>query len=166
MPIRDNFGRFQKQATINLTKKLQETAKKKQIAIQHIIAEQLYETYTKNVLESYTPRGDGSYVHTDLFLDSIYVEIEDDKVQIKIENNTYDQLSGRTTEQVHKFLTEGTDGGGKQYGVYKYISDNGMIYSAYNYPTPKHNFEEHTQVQMNGFLEDLKNDIENKKTRR
>ena len=30
---------------------------------------------------------------------------------------------------------------------------------AYNYPTPKHLFEEHTREQMKGFLDTLETDI-------
>ena len=31
---------------------------------------------------------------------------------------------------------------------------------AHNYPTPKHDFEEHTFIQMRGFLDNLVSDIE------
>lgn len=31
---------------------------------------------------------------------------------------------------------------------------------AYNHPTPKHEFEEHTFIQMQGFLDNLVSDIE------
>ena len=32
-----------------------------------------------------------------------------------------------------------------------------------NFPTPAHLFEEHTKIQMEGFLEMLESDIKNKK---
>ena len=153
---RDNFNRFQKNATINITKKLQKIAETTQNKLQEDVAEKLLETYKTNVELSYAPRGDGSYEHTGIFLDSIHVDIEKEKVKIVIDNVYYNQLSHRSTTEVHEFLTEGTDGG----GVYDYwdTSDDPLkdpIQRAYNYPTPKHYFEEHTMMEMKGYLASL-----------
>ena len=156
---KDNFGRFQKYATINLTKKMQQIAEITQNNLQEDIADKLLEVYTHNVELSYTPTGDGSYVHTGTFLENITTEIEKDKVKIVILNKKYEQPKERTTTQVYKFLTEGTKGGGD----YAYFNKDGghpPIKFAYNHPTPAHLFEQHTQIQMKGYLESIKTDIE------
>lgn len=134
--MRDNFGRFQKHATINLTKKLQKIADQTQINVQETIAEELEKKYKDNVLASYSPRGDGSYIHTNTFLDSIHVVIEEDRgigrsrVKVVLDEDkkypqtyVYDKSSKkwvecepRTVGQVYEYLTKGTMGG----GVYGY----------------------------------------------
>jgi hypothetical protein len=161
--VRDNFGRFQKQATINLTRRLQEIANNSRKNLREDIAKELLKKYKENVLASYGSRGgETEYEHTDTFIEHIHVVIEtdpgigQDRVRIKLDEDVrYEQTSQRTVGQVYKFLTEGTKGGGgANEGLYKYW--NGKYLShGYNYPTPAHLFEQHTQWQMKGYLESL-----------
>lgn len=164
--LRDTSGRrFAKYATAAITNHLQAVAEETGVNVRKVVADKLYETYTDNVKKSYRPRSPegGSYEHTDTFLNSIYVDIESNAVKVKIDNTTYPQISARTTEQVYKYLTEGTNGG----GTYNYWDENENIInpvkSGYNYPTPKHDFEEHTIMQMKGFMQSLEGDIRNGK---
>ena len=186
--IRDNFNRFQKYATINITKQLEKTAQDLEVNLTKVIEDKLLETYKTNVQQSYSPRTVGgmmdklfneqakeaeqkdkeqginarhrrkklTYRHTGLFLDSIYTKVDDKTVKIMIADNQYPD--GTSTTKVHKYLTQGTEGG----GYYSYQSENGETY-ARNYPTPKHEFEEYTQLQMMGFLDSLEGDIKNGK---
>lgn len=162
--VRDNFGRLQKYATINIAKHLREVADELQVNIEDAIAKKLLPTYIANVEASYTPRSiyGATYEHTGTFVENITVEIEKDssigrdRVKIALLDATYEQPSERTVKQVYEFLTEGTKGG----GYYKYWPNaNGYsgkrIEYGYNYPTPAHLFEQHTQLQMRGFLESL-----------
>lgn len=178
--IRDNFGRYQKYLTLNITKRLETIAEETSTDISEKIAEKLEKCYKDNVEQSYGPRSIGTalnapenpdskpYEHTGKFLESIHAVIEKDKgigrnrVRIEIDELTYPD-GRKTTVDIHEYLTEGTKGDGKITGYYSF--DNGNTRpSTYNYPTPKHDFEEHTMLQMLGFLETL--DIKNKKTRR
>ena len=196
--IRDNFGRFQKYATVNITKQLEAIAKETEVNVSKIVADKLEETYKTNVELSYGPRSEQgreveaynkqrktlesedkkagiksprrgrkkqTYHHTGTLLNSIYTEIEDHAVKIKIRDDTYPD--GASTIEVYEWLTQGTKGG----GFYPYIKQTGKDstdpnnYStvwAYNYPTPAHLFEEHTKWQMEGFLDSLETDIKSR----
>ena len=164
--VKDNFGRFQRYATINLTKALQNIADTTQTNLRDDIAKKLEEVYKKNVEASYTPRNNGSYIHTDTFVDSIHTVIEEDKgigrdrIKIVLDNDVYDQPSERTVAQVYDFLTEGTAGGSRKggLGIYGYDTDDGPKL-AYNYPTPKHEFELWTQLDMKGYLAGITSDL-------
>ena len=167
--LKNNIGQFQKYATVALTKHMQEVAEETGVNVRKVVADKLDETYKANVEASYSPRSPSrksSYEHTDTFLENIYVDIDGDKVKVMInENAKYNQMSERTVGQVYKFLTEGTVGG----GYYPYWSDEDdslqsePVKYAYNYPTPAHLFEEHTKLQMEGFLQSLEGDIRNGK---
>ena len=177
--IRDNFGRYQKYLTLNITKRLEAIAEETSTDVSKRIAEELEECYKANVKASYAPRSVGAaldiaensesepYTHTDQFEKSIHAVIEKDKgigrnrVRIEIDELKYPD-GRKTTVDVHEYLTEGTKGGGKRGGYYTFYNGKNHL-AAYNYPTPKHDFEEHTMLQMLGFLETL--DIKKKKTR-
>ena len=153
--VRDNFGRFQKQATINLTKKLQKTANDVRLNIQEAIAKELLEKYKTNVLASYTS---DDYVHTDTFIENIGVEIEEknlseSKVKIILNDEVYPNK--RTVSQVHEYLTKGTTGSDKTYKFYDEMDPIRPWKTAKSHDTPIHNFESHTQLQMKGFLASL-----------
>lgn len=155
LDIRDNFGRFQKQATINLTKKLQKTATNVRRNIQEAIAEKLKETYITNIEASYTS---SDYVHTNTLVENVEVEIEEknlseSRIKIVLNNETYP--NNRTVSQVHEYLTRGTTSSDKSYKFYD-EEDSVMPWkTATSHDTPKHDFELHTQLQMRGFLDSL-----------
>ena len=130
----------------------------------------LLETYKANVLASYHPRSTGSYKHPDnTFINSIKVAIEDEpgigrnRVKIVLDNEAYpttmvydkssETLEPRTVtvKDVYEFLTEGTRGG----GYYYFRGKDKKWHQSYNYSTPAHLFEQHTQWQMKGYLESL-----------
>lgn len=176
--VRDNFGRTQRYATVNLTKYLQKKTEEIQVNVREVIAKELERTYKDNVSASYSPRGKGSYKHVgDIFLRSIHTEIEHepgigrDRVKIVFDEDkaypatyTTDE-EGRlipqqkTVRDVYEYLTEGTAGG----GYYYFQGSDGDLIRSYNYPTPPHNFEEHTKLDMKGFLEGLSLDVKNGK---
>ena len=54
--VRDNFGQFQKYATVHLTKRLKEIAQATEVNVSKIVADKLEKTYKDNVLLSYGPR--------------------------------------------------------------------------------------------------------------
>lgn len=56
---RDNFGRWQKTVTVNITKKLAKEAEEMQINLEQIAADKLKETHKANVVASYYPRARG-----------------------------------------------------------------------------------------------------------
>lgn len=169
--LRNNIGQFQKYATVRITKKLGAVAEETERDVTKIVKEKLLETYKTNVLLSYGPRSQAgrevkeynedpyrahrkklTYRHTHTFEDSINVVVDDKTVKIVIEDAMYPD--GASTEEVYKWLTEGTVGG----GTYKFYTKKGAKW-AYNYPTPAHLFEEFTKIQMKGFLDSLENDI-------
>jgi len=178
--VRDNFNRFQKYATINITKKLQKTADEIKVDIMKVVEDKLLETYKNNVLLSYVSRSaEGlavaeynrkakeaeqkdrelglntrhrrkklTYRHTNTFINAIHTKTEENRIKIVLDDSTYD--NGKSVAEVYKYLTKGTKGG----DAYAY-DNNGEIKSAYNYPTPEHDFEIHTKLQMEGFLNNL-----------
>ena len=179
--IRDNFGRFQKQATINITNKLEQAAKEIEVDIIKVTEDKLLETYKNNVLLSYSPRSRKgrevaeynkkakeaeqadkeaginarhrrkklTYRHTNTFINAIQTEVEGNKIKIVLDDDTYP--NGKSVAEVYKYLTEGTMGG----ETYTFVNEKGETKWVYNYPTPAHLFEEHTKIQMRGFLENL-----------
>lgn len=56
---KDNFGRWQKTVTVNITKKLMKEAEEMRIDIEKIVADKLKETHKANVIASYYPRARG-----------------------------------------------------------------------------------------------------------
>ena len=163
--VRSNFGQFQKYATVNIKKKLQKDADEIGVNVREIVAEKLKEVYIDNVLKSYGPRSPHPkkpYEHTgNTFVENIRVEIEDEpgigrnRVKIVLNNETYENDGHRdkdvTVRDVYQWLTEGTNGSGE----YWFKNENGKRPTAHYYPTPVHLFEQHTQLQMKGFLESL-----------
>lgn len=51
--VRDNFGRWQKDVTINLLKKLSKEAEAMKIDLTKVVADKLLETHKQNVVASY-----------------------------------------------------------------------------------------------------------------
>lgn len=152
-----------------ITQQLQKVANEMNVNLTKVLEDKLLETYKTNVLQSYANRSENNdYENTHTFLDSIYVETENNTISVMIRDTPYERISSddnakyqriRSTTDIHTFLTEGTSGGGE----YPFENQEGDIQFAHNYPTPKHMFEEHTIVQMNGFLDSLMNDIKNGK---
>lgn len=107
-----------------------------------------------------------TYRHTNIFLDSIYTKYEGNTIKVMIEKREYPNEEGitksvKTTEDIYNFLRYGTSGG----GTYPYAKQTNPetgeeeLVWAYNYPTPAHLFEEHTQNYMNSYIDSLKRDI-------
>ena len=181
--LRDNIGRFQKTATIHITKQLEQIADNLEKDATEIVKDKLLETYKNNVLASYSPRSEAgleakeyndyqkkkkkklgtrlhkkklTYRHTNTFIEAIKVEVQDKTVKIVIdENKTYED--GTPATEVYEYLTKGTNGGEN---TYAYQTEDGTT-GAKNYPTPRHLFEEHTREQMKGFLDNFEGNILN-----
>ena len=201
-----NSSRFQKYATVLITKQLEQIADTVEKDATKIIEDKLLETYKQNVLASYSPRSEAgqevqafnkaqkqreeqdkeeygiksrrsrkklTYRHTNTFVNSIYTEVKNKTVMIKIRDEQYPD--GASTTQVYEWLTKGTKGSEKPY-PYISVSGNSTNPNNYdtgwarNYPTPRHLFEEHTREQMKGFLDNfeanIKTDYNNKKYRK
>ena len=196
-----NSSRWQKYATVLVTKQLEQIANNIEKDATKIIEDKLLENYKENVLASYTPRSEAgleaqeynkyqksreqklgtrlhkkklTYRHTGIFLDSIYTEVKNKTVMIKIRDEQYPD--GASTTQVYEWLTKGTKGSEKSYPYIKTSGndttnpDNYSTGWARNYPTPRHLFEEHTREYMKGFLasfeENIKNDYKKRKYKR
>ena len=196
-----NSSRWQKQATVLITKQLEQIANDVEKDATEIIKDKLLENYKENVLASYIPRSEAglevqeynkyqksreqklgtrlhkkklTYRHTGIFLDSIYTEVKNKTVMIKIRDTQYPD--GATTTQVYEWLTKGTKGSDKPYPYVKVTGKDATDPNNYstgwarNYPTPRHLFEEHTREQMKGFLasfeENIKNDYKKRKYKR
>ena len=196
-----NSSRWQKQAAVLITKQLEQIANDVEKDATEIIKDKLLENYKENVLASYTPRSEAglevqeyneyqksreqklgtrlhkkklTYRHTGIFLDSIYTEVKNKTVMIKIRDTQYPD--GATTTQVYEWLTKGTKGSDKPYPYVKVTGKDATDPNNYstgwarNYPTPRHLFEEHTREQMKGFLasfkENIKNDYKKRKYKR
>lgn len=188
-----NSSRWQKQATVLITKQLEQIAEEVEKDATKIIEDKLLETYKENVLASYSPRSEAgieaqaynkyqksreasegykrrlhrqklTYKHTNIFVNSIYTEVENKTIKIKIKDEIYPD--GASTTQVYEWLTKGTKGSEKPY-PYISVSGNSTDPNSYstgwghNYPTPRHLFEEHTREQMKGFLENFQGNIKN-----
>ena len=191
-----NSSRWQKQATVLITKQLEQIANDVEKDATKIIEDKLLETYKENVLASYSPRSEAgqevqafnkaqkqreeqdkeeyginsrrsrkklTYRHTNTFVNSIYTEVKNKTVMIKIRDEQYPD--GASTTQVYEWLTKGTKGSEQPYPYIKVTgkdATNPNNYStgwARNYPTPRHLFEEHTREQMKGFLDNFEANI-------
>ena len=104
-----------------------------------------------------------TYRHTNIFVNSIYTEVKNKMVMIKIRDEQYPD--GASTTQVYEWLTKGTEGSDKPYPYVKVTGkdttdpNNYSTGWARNYPTPRHLFEEHTREQMKGFLDNFASNI-------
>ena len=192
-----NSSRWQKQATVLITKQLEQIAEEVEKDATKIIEDKLLETYKENVLASYSPRSEAgqevqaynesrkqleqkdrelgiksrrgrkklTYKHTNIFINSIYTEVKNKMVMIKIRDEQYPD--GASTTQVYEWLTKGTKGSDKSYPYIKVTGKDATDPNNYstgwarNYPTPRHLFEEHTREQMKGFLENFQGNIKN-----
>ena len=159
--VRDNFGRFQKYATVNLTKHLQEVANRTGNTLREDIAGKLLETYRDSVIASYIPSRSTMrpYDHTGKLLESIGVKIEGTKVRIHIDGRRRykEGPKSKKVTKIYEYLTEGTDATNK---LYRYTDSSGEIQYAYDLGTPEHNFEEVTQAHMLNYLQALRQRIE------
>lgn len=190
-----NSSRWQKQATVLITKQLEQIAEEVEKDATKIIEDKLLETYKENVLASYSPRSEAgqevqaynesrkqleqedralgiksrrgrkklTYHHTNIFVNSIYTEVRNKTVMIKIRDEQYPD--GASTTQVYEWLTKGTKGSDKPYPYVKVTGKDATDPNNYstgwarNYPTPQHLFEEHTREQMKGFLDNFASNI-------
>lgn len=134
------------------------------------------ETYKENIRNSYGPiseRGKSvqaynenhthkkaaNYHHTGLFLKSIYSHIDGDKIKVEVGDLKYDD--GTSTKQVYKWLSRGT----RKRPKYPYypVEGNGTNDTpwAKYVPTPKHDFNRLTILDMENYFSTLKADLEN-----
>lgn len=183
--VTDNVNRFRKYAAVYITKALEKQAELIDLNVKKLVKDKLQETYVNNVRASYTPRsvkgqeikeynestGKGghkkklTYRHTNIFANSIYTKIDGRTIKVMIKDEKYP--NGASTTQVYKWLTEGTKGSKKSYPYIKHSGNDKSDPNSYstgwarNYPTPAHLFEQHTKIQMKGFLDSLENDIKN-----
>ena len=141
--LKNNKGEFQKYTSVYITKELKAIAEDTAVNVRLVIADELEKKYKENVLASYTPRttrgqdilkynkstGQGghkkklTYRHTGIFVNSIYTKIDGDRVKIMIKDEQYPE--GASTEQVYKWLTEGTQGYARTGKTYPYIKKSG-----------------------------------------
>ena len=113
-----------------------------------------------------------SYKHTGILLDSLYADIEGDKVSIKILDISYpaNPVTGetRSAQEVYDFLRHGTNPPTNSSYPYKYktVHQGKKTYKkpvfVHNNPTPKHPFVEDTQAHMNSYINDIKAQVKNK----
>ena len=178
--VRDNLGRFRKHATVVVLSELEAIAQTTGVNVKKVIADKLEETYKKNVEISYTPRSAKgwqtmmhnedpknkrnkkkvTYKHTGTFLENIHSVVDGDLVKIEITKETYNdgKSKSRTTHDVYRYLTEGTN---QEIGVNYAYKDGSKVSGGRNYPTEIHDFETWTRLEMKGFLDSLANDINN-----
>ena len=189
-----NSSRWQKQATVLITKQLEQIAEEVEKDATKIVEDKLLETYKENVLASYSPRSEAgleakeyneyqksreakegykrrlhrkkiTYKHTNIFVNSIYTEVKNKTIKIKIKDEIYPD--GASTTQVYEWLTKGTKGSDKSYPYIKVTGKDATDPNNYstgwarNYPTPRHLFEEHTREHMKGFLKNFQGNIKN-----
>ena len=159
--LKSIFNKSKKDVAVRINRRLKKEANKLDIDVKETVAKKLLETYRYNLEMSYGPRsllGDEyPYEHTNTLYDSVSVDITDKEVKIVLIDDYYE--NGKSVEEVDKYLTEGTDGGGN----YVFKDEYGLSKLAYNYPTPKHLYKEHTREQMKGYMENLKHNIKNKR---
>lgn len=169
-----NSSRWQKHATVMITNTLKAIAEDTGVNVRLVVRDKLDEAYKRNLELSYGPRSlrgekaqethkrkTSTYTHTKLLKEkAIDTIIDGEYVKVVVdETETYGGDRNVPATKVLKWLSEGTKGGGKKTGYYK--DENGEWH--YNYPTPKHLFEEHTRNEMLGLLDSLKGDIYNGK---
>lgn len=175
-------NRIRQKTIINVERALVEQARLIDINIKDMIKDKLQETYVDNVRKSYTTRAQQSqaktkfkrvpYEHTGTFENSIYTQINDDKINVMIRDTSYP--NGTSTTKVYDWLVNGTNGGSKPYPYINSQKKNSNesksdsaskenISWSRNFPTPAHLFELHTKIQMLGYLDSLKTDIKNRK---
>ena len=167
--LRNNVGQFQKYATIVITKNLEQVAEETGVNVRRVIADKLKETYKDNLEASYGPRSTAgrqiskthkkktsTYTHEHKLKEAVETIIDGKTVKVII-NNTKTYNDGTPVTQVYEWLTKGTTPPKNSY--YPYKLQNGFTTFYRNYPTPAHLFEEHTSIQMRGFLDSLSNEI-------
>ena len=115
-----------------------------------------------------THRKTRTYHHSGIFARAIDTEVNDNIVRVIIKNDEI-YSNGTTPSDVYKWLTEGTGGGG-YYPYVKHVGNNKSDPAsyktgwAYNYPTPKHDFDLHTYEQMKPVYQDIINILSKAKT--
>ena len=179
-------SRWQKQATVYITKALEEEAELLELNLKQMVKDKLQESYVKNVRASYTPRsmkgqeitkynkeqkeldeqsGGKShrkkltYRHTGMFANSIYTKIDGKYVKVMIKDEQYPD--GASTTEVYEWLTKGTNGSDKPYPYIKKQGDQYGTGWSRNFSTPAHLFEEFTKVEMEGYIDSLAGEFAN-----
>lgn len=169
--LRNNVGQFQKYATIVITKELEQVAEETEVNVRLVVADKLKETYKQNLIASYGPRSEegryivethkrktSTYTHEHKLEEAINTIIDGKTVKVVIdESKTYDD--GTPVTQVYEWLTRGTNPPKNSWYRHDLDSNEGTWTFYRNYPTPAHLFEEHTNVQMQGFVDSLANEI-------
>lgn len=176
-----NSSRYQKQATVLITKALEQIAEDTGTNVRRAVADKLEESYKANLELSYTPKSAKGYAvmmhnehskanykkkqvyrHKNLLRDSIYTEIDGNYIKVKIHDETYDEphkKNPKSTVEVYDYLTKGTN---RKIGTpYVYNVVNGATIGAVNYPTEIHRFEDWTKLEMLAFLNSLEDRIKN-----
>lgn len=82
MANRDNFGRFQKNLTVNIQKHLLKQAEALRTDIELVVADKLEETHKANVVASYIPRAQSELAKVEYNKNKKVEEMEDRKKQI------------------------------------------------------------------------------------
>lgn len=191
--LRDNVGRFQKYATVHITKELKDIADEYKVNITTVVRDKLEETYKANVLASYAPRSmaGGEVASYNKRKKAEEKEAEEEhkvKTRLRRKKLTY-RHTGTFLDSID-VVVEGDDVKviirDKKYpnekstvDVYDYLTKGtegdgestgdytyevkGETEWAYNYPTPAHLFEEHTKVQMKVFLDNIRNELKDPK---
>lgn len=170
--LKNKKGQFisKKMLSQQINKTLLDWSKQIKSKAKIAIRDKLEATFKEELLASYTPAKQNAitrYEHTDLLVNNVYAEIEDDTVRMRVVNRQYP--NGRTTGEVYNYLKKGTpdepgEGKGDHYYIYKAYRDRrrhkgykvGM--SEYISLEP-HNFENKTRRRMKEYLGDCTNDL-------
>jgi hypothetical protein len=172
-----NSSRFQKQATVLITKAIRDAASDTSVNVRKVVRDALEEKYRANLIASYGPRTKrganaaehykikkSTYTNTHTLEAASHAIIEEPYVKIVIDDSiTYEDDNREVNAwQVYEWLTKGTNP--DKNSMYVAINKRTQKEELYrNVPTPKHPIEELTTVDMRGFLLSLKSDIANGK---
>lgn len=160
---KNEFNQWQMKITITITKALEKYAEKLLEDVTNNVTEKLEQVHKENIIASYSPRAGNevnTYTHTNTLINAVYGVSEkkskyERRAVIKVRPDLYPENHPRkdtvTAVKVYKWLRDGTKGGGN----YWFENEEGEYPIAYNYSTPVHLFEEHTRLQIKGYLETL-----------
>lgn len=160
---------YKSQMKAKVTKVLQKDVDALNIDLMRIVDNKLYRTYKDNLIASYDPRSDigkeikaynedeftehrkkVSYRHTGILARSVDTKIEGNTTRIIIKDDEVYE-NGKKPSEIIEILKNGSNGGGYYPYTKKTKGNNDSDEWAYNYPTPKHPFEEHTRNEMEVF---------------
>lgn len=169
--VKDNFGKFEKNATIRISKDLTELSDNLGLNIKPIIRDELVKTLRSNIYASYGPatlkgkeidkynqehkhQKKQLYHHTGTLVGAVYGSIEGNKVQALIRDDKY--ADGTSAKDVYQILKQGTPiaPSGDHHSYYT-VKDNGKE-GYYEYISqPPHPFEQQTIADMKVYLQKM-----------